>query len=68
MSKTAQIVMWLIVAAVVVAMLKNAAGTVGIMLAGGTETANILGTLEGTGTKQNSTGTFKSGTTSIKLG
>ena len=59
--------MYVILAVIVVAMLRNAAGTVGIILAGGSESNAILGTLSGQGIKSN-TGTFSAGGTNIKLG
>lgn len=68
MSKTGKIIMALILAAVVVAILRNAAGAVGILLAGGTEANATLSTLEG-GTKHvNNKGTFTAGGTKIHLG
>ena len=59
--------MYLVILLIVLAMLRNAAGSVGILLAGGQETNNILGTLSGQGMKSN-TGSFSFGGTSVKLG
>ena len=59
--------MYVIIAVIVAGMLKNAAGSVGIILAGGTEANNILGTLEG-GKGTSTKGSFSTGGTSIKLG
>ena len=59
--------MYVLVALVVVAMLRNAAGTTGIILAGGTEANGLASTLSGSGIKSN-TGSFSAGGTSIKLG
>jgi hypothetical protein len=51
-----------------VILLRNAAGTVGIMLAGGTESDNLVHALEGAGQKPANKGSFKTGKTSISLG
>ncbi len=59
--------MYVIIAIIVAGMLKNAAGAVGIILAGGTEFQNIAGTLEG-GAGTSTKGSFSTGKTSIKLG
>ena len=57
---------YVILGLIVVAMLRNAAGTVGIILAGGTEANGLASTLSGAGIKAN-TGSFSAGGTSIKL-
>ena len=59
--------MYIFLLLLAVAMLRNAAGTVGILLAGGTEANNLAGTLSGQGMKSN-TGSFSFGGTSVKLG
>lgn len=69
MSKTGQVIMWLIVAAVILAILRNAAGAVGVILAGGSESADILNTLAGGSGPHASKGKFTtSGGTKIQLG
>lgn len=69
MSKTSQVIMWVIVAAVILAILRNAAGAVGIILAGGSEGGDIINTLAGGNGPHASTGKFTtSGGTQIKLG
>ena len=68
-SKTAQVIMWLIVAAVIVAILRNAAGAVGVILAGGDESAAILNTLAGGNGPRASKGKFSTSSgTKIQLG
>lgn len=68
MSTVSKWVMALIIAAVIVAVLRNAAGAVGIIVGGGAELDQILGTLEG-GTKNlNNKGKFKVGSNKIELG
>lgn len=67
MSNVSKWVMALIIGFVVIGLVKNAAGTVGIMLAGGTEINAIGGTLSG-GKPSATKGTFQSGSTRIKLG
>ena len=47
-------------------MLRNAAGTVGILVGGGGVTNQLFGTLSGQGIKANS-GTFSAGGNSVKL-
>lgn len=60
--------MYFIIAVVIVAMLKNAAGTVGIILAGGDFVKGETGLLTG-GTPSSTKGTFtSSGGSTIKLG
>jgi len=59
--------MYLFLLLIALAMLRNAAGTVGILLAGGTEANNLAGTLSGQGIKAN-TGTFSFGGANVKLG
>ncbi len=56
-----------IIAAVIVAMLRNPAGATGIIIAGGTEGNAILGTLSGAGGKP-AHGNFAVGQTRIALG
>lgn len=69
MSKGASIIMWLIVAAIILAVLRNAAGAVGILLAGGSEGNDILGTLSGGTGPRASSGKFSTSTgTKISLG
>lgn len=69
MSKTGQVIMWLIVAAVILAILRNAAGAVGVILAGGSESADILNTLAGGNGPRASHGKFTTqGGTKIQLG
>lgn len=59
--------MYLFLLFIVLAMLRNAAGSVGIILAGGTEANNLASTLSGAGIKAN-TGSFSFGGNSVKLG
>lgn len=66
MSTLSKVIMGAIIAAVIVAMLRNPAATTGIILAGGSASSGILGTLEGSTSTQK--GTFKNGTTSIAYG
>lgn len=69
MNKVSQIVLWLIVAAVIVAVLRRPAAFVGSTLAVGSVGNATLGTLEGgKGSVATSTGSFKTGKTRIKLG
>ena len=59
--------MYVIIACIIVAMLKNAAGSVGIIMAGGAEGANLIGALQG-GAGTATKGTFSTKTGAIKLG
>ena len=59
--------MYLFLLLIVLAMLRNAAGSVGIILAGGSQANSVLGTLSGQGIKAN-TGSFSFGGNSVKLG
>lgn len=69
MSKSSQIILWLIIAAMFVAVLRRPAAFVGSTLAIGSVGNDTLGTLEGgKGSVATSTGTFKTGKTRIKLG
>ncbi len=67
MSTVSKWIMAAIVAAVIVAMLRNPAGATGIIIAGGTETQGILGVLAGGGGKPQR-GNFAVGQTRIALG
>lgn len=49
-------------------LLKSAAGTVAILLAGGSEAKDIVNALEGSGSKATSKGSFSFGSTRISLG
>jgi hypothetical protein len=61
--------MYVILAVIVLAMLRNAAGAVGIILAGSSGGTGLINALSGANdTKRASSGTFSSGGTSIKLG
>lgn len=59
--------MYVIIAIIVAGMLKNAAGAVGIIIAGGSEFNSIANTLEG-GKGTSTKGSFSTGGSSIKLG
>ncbi len=58
--------MYVIIAIIVAGMLKNAAGAVGIIIAGGSEFQQIAGTLEGSAVSTK--GSFSTGKNTIKLG
>lgn len=49
-------------------LLRSAAGSVAILLAGGSETKDLINALEGTGAKTTSKGRFSFGGTKISLG
>jgi glutamate/tyrosine decarboxylase-like PLP-dependent enzyme len=59
--------MYLFLLFIVLAMLRNAAGAVGIILAGGSQANSLAGTLSGQGIKAN-TGSFSFAGNSVKLG
>ena len=68
MSNVSKWIMAAIIAAVIVAMLRNPAGATGIIIAGGTEGNAILGTLSGAGGGKPVHGNFAVGQTRIALG
>lgn len=49
-------------------LLKNAPGSVALLLAGGTETRGLVNALEGSGAKANTKGSFSFGGNKISLG
>jgi hypothetical protein len=66
MSQVTKIILALIVAAVIVALLRNPSASTGIILSTGAATTGILGTLEGGTSSQR--GSFSAGTTKIAYG
>lgn len=67
MSNVTKWLMYSLVALIIVALLRNPAGSVALMLAGGTEANALAGTLSGSGIKAQK-GSFTAGTTKISVG
>lgn len=68
MSKEGKIFMYFFLIVLAGLLLHNAAGSVGILLAGGAEANALTKTLEGNTKTQANTGSFSVGSTKIKLG
>lgn len=66
--KSGHIVMYGFLAIIAVVLLKNAAGSIGLFLAGDKFGTDIIGALEGSGTANTSKGSFSFGGTKISLG
>lgn len=60
--------LYILLVILAVVLVRNAAGVVAILLGGGAEANAFANTLEGGTKKTSNKGTFKTGSTSIKLG